>query len=62
MLILLLPGLEFCMTTTVIIDDKFVSVNPVSFGAHFVSRVKIVHTKMCCKASLVFGKQSELNF
>jgi hypothetical protein len=34
---LLMSGLKFCMTTPVIIDDKYVSVNAVSFGAHFVS-------------------------
>jgi hypothetical protein len=28
------------MTTPVIIDDKYVSVNAVSFGAHFVSWIK----------------------
>ena len=47
MLILLLSGLEFCMTTTVIIDDKCISVNPVSFGAHFVSRVKKLYIQKC---------------
>jgi len=33
---LLMSGLNFRMTTPVIIDDKCVPVNPVSFGAHSV--------------------------
>jgi len=37
---LLMSGLNFRMTTPVIIDDKCVPVNPVSFGAHSVSWVK----------------------
>jgi len=37
---LLMSGLKLRMTTPVIIDDKCVSVNHVSFGAHFLSRVK----------------------
>ena len=46
---LLMSGLNFRMTTPVIFDDKCVSVNPVAFGAHFISSSShLQYHKLAC--------------